>query len=75
MSRYGDEDADALDVGLPMNAECHDCGIPYSRAEHDRTVWCDSCSDKRDRWATAFEIRHMAKAVLAVDLTKVRDVA
>jgi len=74
MSRYGDEDADALD-GEACNAECADCGVAYSKAEHDRTPWCDGCSDRRDRWATAQEMRSMARAVLAVDLSKVKDVA
>jgi len=75
MSRYGDEDADALDVGLPMNATCADCGIDYSRAELDSTPWCDACSDRRDRWATAQELRTMAKAVLRADLMTTKDVA
>lgn len=59
----------------PTNATCHDCGVDYSRGDHDRTVWCDECSDKRDRWTSAQEIRSMAKAILKVDLMKVTDVA
>ncbi len=55
--------------------QCHDCGVPYARAEYDRTVWCDDCSNRRDRWADAQEIRTMAKAVLSVDLSTVKDVA
>lgn len=75
MSRYGDDESDALDVGLAPNAECHDCGVEYSKGLHDRSVWCDTCSDRRDRWATAQELRAMAKAFLATDLTTVKDIA
>lgn len=75
MSRFGEEPVDSLDADVRPNAECHDCGLPYARAEFDRTVWCDACSDRRDRWATAQEVRTMLKAVLDVDLSTVRDVA
>lgn len=74
-SRYGAEPADALDVGLPPNAECTDCGAAYSKADDDPTTWCDACSDRRDAWAAAFEIRQMVKAVLTIDLSTVKDVA
>jgi len=67
-------DPDAYEA-RPTNASCHDCGVDYSRGEHDRSVWCDECSDRRDRWTTAEEIRTMAKAFLKVDLTTVKDVA
>jgi len=71
VSYYHDEDdPHAYDLP-PTNATCHDCGVDYSRGEHDPTVWCDECSDRRDRWATAQEIKMMAKAALRVDLTKV----
>ncbi len=60
---------------LPFNAECADCGQPYSKAEMDRTPWCDTCSDRRDRWAAAQDVRTMAKAVLAIDPLKVKDIA
>jgi hypothetical protein len=75
MSRYGDEPDDALDVEDLRNAVCADCGLSYARAELDSTPWCDECSDRRDRWATAQELRTMAKAVLKADLTKTKDVA
>jgi hypothetical protein len=60
---------------LRPNAECSDCGIAYGKADDDPTTWCDACSDRRDTWAAAFEIRVMAKAFLRADLSKVRDVA
>jgi hypothetical protein len=75
VSRYGDEEPDALDADIQPNATCADCGVDYSKAEHDRSVWCDDCSNRRDAWATATEIRFMAKAVLKADLMKVKDVA
>lgn len=75
MSRFGEEPADYLDGGIPCNAECADCGLPFSRAEFDAIPWCDTCSDRRDRWAAAQEVRTMLKAVLAVDLSTVKDVA
>lgn len=46
-----------------------------SRDELDSTPTCDSCSNRRDAWATAQELRHMAKAVLTADLLKVKDIA
>ncbi len=69
------DDGDAFDDTLRPNATCADCGVDYSKAEHDRSVWCDPCSDRRDRWATAMEIRIMAKAFLSADLSTVKDVA
>lgn len=75
MSRYREDDRDAYDDTLQSNAECHDCGSAYSKAEDDPSGCCDPCSDKRDRWATALELRLMAKAVLRVDLARVKDVA
>jgi hypothetical protein len=76
MSRYDqpDEPADYLD-GDPVNAECSDCGVGFWREPLDGCVWCGECADRRDRWATAQDVRLMLKAVLAVDLSKVRDVA
>lgn len=79
MSRY-DSDVDAYEWlngadELQPNATCQDCGIAYSKAEDDPSGCCDSCSDKRDRWATALELKLMAKAVLRTDLTQVKDVA
>lgn len=74
MSRFGEEPADDLD-GEPTNAACADCGAWWYRSEFDRCVWCGDCADLRDRWATAQEMRSILKAVLAVDLSKVRDVA
>jgi hypothetical protein len=72
--RYGDEDLDALD-GDATNADCADCGTSYFRSGHDRCVWCGPCAQRRDAWVTAFELRRMAKAVLSIDLSTVREVA
>lgn len=73
MSYYHDEDdPHAFDL---LNAICADCGERWYRSEHDRCVWCGPCAQRRDAWATAQEIRSMAKAVLKVDLMKVRDIA
>jgi hypothetical protein len=74
MSRYGDEPADYLD-GDPCNADCADCGVGFWKGAFDSCVWCTPCAVRRDEWATAQEIKRMAKAVLSVDLMKVRDVA
>lgn len=76
MTRYGDDSTyhEDQDAQLP-NAICSDCGADYSRDELDATPWCDACSNKRDAWATAQDLKRMAKAVLATDLTKVRDIA
>lgn len=75
MSRFGEEPADYLDGDVRPNAECHDCGAGWYRSEFDRCVFCADCADLRDRWATAQEMRSILKAVLAVDLSKVLDVA
>jgi hypothetical protein len=75
MTRYGDDDRDAYDDTLQPNADCQDCGIAYSKADDDPSGCCDPCSDKRDRWATALELRLMAKAVLRADPATIKDVA
>ena len=73
---HGDApDLDAFDADLQPNASCSDCGVEYSKAIADQTTTCDRCSDRRDAWVTAQEIRTMAKAVLRIDLTNVKDVA
>lgn len=76
MSRYDprDEPANYLD-GDDCNAACSDCGSGFWRSEYDACPFCGPCAQSRDDWATAQEIKRMAKAVLSVDLTKVRDVA
>lgn len=73
MSRFGIDppDDDAYDV--QPNADCTDCGIAYGRATNDPTTWCDACSDRRDAWAEAIEVR-MATARLK-DTPVVVDVA
>ena len=59
MSRYGDDNTHAFeDDELQPNASCTDCGVAYSKADADPTTWCDACSDRRDAWAAATEIRH-----------------
>lgn len=75
MSRFGIDPPDDDAYEMRPNAECADCGVAYAKGEHDRSVWCDPCSDRRDRWITAQEMKRMAKAVLAVDLMTVKDVA
>ena len=75
MSRYGEDDRDAYDETLQANATCADCGIDYSKAEDDPSGCCDPCSDTRSRWADAFEVRQMAKAVLRTDPLTIKDVA
>ena len=76
MSRYDgpDEPADRLD-GEITNCDCADCGLPFYRSAFDACPWCGPCAVRRDDWITAFELRRMAKAVLSIDLTKVRDIA
>lgn len=74
MSRYGD-DATYAEDGEPTNAECSDCGLGFWRSEFDSCPWCGPCAQRRDDWATAQDLKRMAKAVLAVDLTNVKDVA
>ncbi len=57
MSRFGFEDADPDFDEVPFNATCTDCGADYGRAEGDPTTWCDACSDRRDGWVSAMEVR------------------
>jgi hypothetical protein len=56
-TRYDDAD------DLQPNATCDDCGIDFSRALDDVGPYCDSCSDRRDAWVAALELR-MAKTML-----------
>lgn len=74
-SRYDprDEPADYLDGD--DNARCADCGAGFYRSAWDRCHWCSACADTRDRWAEAQAMRSILKAVLKVDLSKVKDVA
>lgn len=76
MSRFGDEDPHAFDDPHgPDNAECADCGAPWYRAPLDSCPWCGDCAIRRDEWATAQEIKRMAKVVLAADLMTIKDIA
>ncbi len=59
----------------PFNATCSDCGVDYARAGMDRTPFCDTCSNRRYQWAAAQDMRTMAKAVLAIDPLKIKDIA
>ena len=71
-SRLDPPDDDAYDV--KPNAVCADCGLDYSKGEHDRTVWCDECSNRRDLHTSLLEIRlMMARAYRST--RPVRDVA
>lgn len=76
MSRYDgpEEPADRLDVGDRPDAECADCGLPFHRGSY-AMAWCEGCSNRRDHWASVEEIKTMAKAVLQVDLSTVKDIA
>jgi len=53
-----------LDVDdVRPNATCTDCGSDYSRADHDPTTLCDTCSDRRDAYTSQLQRRlQMAKA-------------
>lgn len=75
MSRWGIDPPDDGAYDDPTNADCADCGTGFWKGEYDSCVWCGPCAQRRDDWATAQEIRHMAKAMLRVDLSKVKDVA
>lgn len=60
MSRYGIDppDDDAYDVRYD-GTDCTDCGAPS-------VAWlCETCSDRRDSWAAATELR-MAAGVVEV---------
>jgi hypothetical protein len=56
-------------------ATCTDCGVPYGREYDSPNGLCAECDDRREAWATAQQLKRMAKAVLKVDLTKVKEVA
>ncbi len=72
--RFSDDppDDDAYDV--PLNATCADCGVDYAKAEHDRTNFCDDCSNRRDAHTSALEVRMLAQAVLR-SARPIKDVA
>jgi len=53
-------------------ASCQDCGADIVPSTNP---CCDGCSDRRERWAELHEIKRIAKAVLDVDLTKVKEIA
>lgn len=61
---FRDSDLDCYDV--QPNATCSDCGVDYSKGEHDPTTLCDACSDRRDVHTSRLEHRLvMAKAQVA----------
>ena len=82
MSRF-DSDMDYADwLGGPYpqpNASCADCGAAFVKGREDIGSLCDACCDARDAHTSALEaihgIQRIAKAVLATDLSKVKDVA
>ncbi len=74
MSRFTDDPPDDDADAVRPNAVCADCGVEYAKAEHDRTPFCDDCSDRRDAYTSALEVRLMAKAVLRSD-RPIKDVA
>jgi len=66
VSRWSvDEDAEYYDEPLQPNAECVDCGQPFSRAYDDQGMCCDGCSDRRDAHTSNLELR-MAPATPAM---------
>ena len=60
IERYDDVD------DVRPNASCSDCGVDFSRAENDPGTLCDACSDRRDAWLAAVEIRMTTAALGAV---------
>jgi hypothetical protein len=85
MSRYdyGDPGMDATYCDglsdLRPNAHCEDCDAPFFTAFAATARKCDDCWDARDAHTSALEeayfLKRMAKAILSVDLTKVKEVA
>ena len=55
--RFDPPDDDAYDVR--PNATCSDCGVDFSKADHDPTTLCDRCSDQRDAHTSLLELRLM----------------
>ncbi len=68
MSRF-DSDQDYSDELNGPYGSCTDCG----RATDD--AFCEECGDKRDAHTTLHELKAMAKAVLRIDHTTIKDVA
>jgi len=61
--------------GPPANAICEDCRAPFW-LEHDSTGrLCDTCCSQRDHHTDLLELKRMAKAVLRIDPTTIKDVA
>lgn len=48
------------------NATCADCSADFSRADNDPGTLCDTCSDRRDAWLAAVEVRMQKAALTAV---------
>jgi len=73
-----DSDIDYYDAlngsEAPWQASCTDCGTDFSKADHDPTTTCDSCSDQRDSHTSLLEIR-LALAKAALVARPVKDVA
>jgi ribosomal protein L37AE/L43A len=62
MSRWGYSDADRdVDADELLTAICSDCGADYVLRADDETPVCDTCADRRARWAAQIQLR-MAKA-------------
>lgn len=69
MSRFGLEEDDREFDDRQPNATCTDCGVDYARGDGDAGTWCDTCSDQRDSWVSALEVR-MAQAGVPTVLTR-----
>jgi len=69
VSRFGLEDDYQAFDDRATNATCTDCGVDYARVDGDAGTWCDACSDQRDGWASALEVR-MAQAGVPNILTR-----
>ena len=70
MSRYSIDppDDDAFDVKYDGTA-CEDCGQPS-------VAWrCDTCSDRRELWASTVELRMQKAALTAVAAALRKEVA
>jgi hypothetical protein len=74
VSRYGDDTTYPEDAD-PTNCDCADCGVAFWKSEWDSCPWCGPCAQRRDEWATAQDLKRMAKAVLTTDLTTIKEIA
>jgi hypothetical protein len=62
-------------AGPEPNAQCGDCGEPFWLGHDDTGRLCDACCDRRDAHTDLNDLKRMAKAVLRIDPTTIKDVA